>query len=396
MKAFSISREQLVGIIGALLAEEVRRRENRRVDFLTAAAWNAETPLDSRGVGLRPGDGPRCAEVVAAFFGCPEPPPGTVAGAVIGDWADALHAAITASLRTIAFRPAGRKEADAVAVHPADRIFADAAAAANLFHGRRRLVSFVAPHSLLGFVLTVLTPNLQRIERVDARAFAPAVLQETLQFGDVLVATPTLWRYIMHEGVTAPDNAMGVSFGEPMTPELATDLRHAGFGAQREIYGSTEDGLIGWRDSPSEPFILFDHWVREGERLARTDERDAPLTILPMDNLDWSGERRFSLSGRRDGAIQIGAVNVFPDKIEETLKSHALVEDCAVRISRHRGGVNRLVAHIRLARATPPTERTARAIDRYCRTALPPQERPSIFHFEETIPPARPRGRPAN
>ncbi len=385
MKSFSISREQLVGIIGALLAEEVRRKENRRVDFLTAAAWNAETPLDARGVGLRPEDRQRCAQVAAAFFGCPEPPPGNTAKATIGDWADALKAAITVSLKEIAFKPAGRKDADAVAVHPADRIFADAAAAANLFHGRRRLVSLVAPHSLLGFVLTVLTPNLQRIESVDARALAPGDLQETLKFGDVLVATPTLWRYIMQEGVSAPDNAMGVFFGEPMTPELSTDLRHAGFGAQREIYGSTEDGLIGWRDSPSEPFILFDHWRREGEKLTRMDESGSPFAILPMDALVWSGERRFTLSGRRDGAVQIGAVNVFPDKIEETLKGHAFVEDCAIRISRHKGGVNRLIAHIKLAGATPPTEKTARAIDRYCRDALPPQERPSIFHFEDRL-----------
>jgi len=206
-----------------------------------------------------------------------------------------------------------------------------------------------------------------------------------LQFGDVLVATPSLWRYILKEGVTAPDNTMGVSFGEPMTPELSADMRQAGFGAQREIYGSTETGLIGWRDSPTEPFVLFDHWERTGSDLVRFDSAQDNVPVAAMDVLSWVDKHRFVLSGRRDGAVQIGAVNVFPDKIALTLCEHAFVSDCIMRVGKRKAGVNRLIAHIKLINTASPTEKTVRDIDQFCRKMLRPQERPSIFHFEAEL-----------
>ena len=57
----------------------------------------------------------------------------------------------------------------------------------------------VAPHSLLGFELTILTPNLQKIDSADVRALTPEQISKMLTYGDVLVATPSLWRYLMQE-----------------------------------------------------------------------------------------------------------------------------------------------------------------------------------------------------
>ena len=223
------------------------------------------------------------------------------------------------------------------------------------------------------------------IETKDVRAIAPIELDNVLQFGDVLVATPSQWRYILKEGVGAPDNAMGVSFGEPMTPELSAEMRKAGFGAQREIYGSTETGLIGWRDSPSEPFVLFDHWNRFEDNLIRSNSDENAVPVEAMDVLSWEDNQRFVLTGRRDGAIQIGAKNVFPDKIAAALCEHTLVEDCVIKVGKRKAGVNRLIAHIKLVATAPPTESSVRDIDQFCRKILPPQERPSIFHFEVEV-----------
>lgn len=385
MKSFSLSFDQLTRIIGALIAEELRRGGNRQADILSATEWTDETKFDSVGIDLSTEEYDLCKKRVETFFGCIDQLPEKDLGNRLGDWSRSVEQAIFKNFTSVTFRPAGRGSEDANCTHQTDKIFADAAAATNLFHGRRRLLSLVAPHSLMGFVLTVLTPNLQKIPTLDVRNTPPNILQSTLQFGDVLVATPTLWRYILQQNISAPDNTMCVFFGEPMPPDLSADMRQAGFGAQREIYGSTEDGLIGWRDSPTEQFILFDHWCRDGEKLTRVIGKDEKLSILPMDNLSWSDDRRFTLSGRRDGAVQIGAVNVFPDKIAETLRSEASVEDCVIRISRHQRGVNRLVAHIILKSEIMPTEATVRIIDQFCRTNLRSQERPSIFHFESSL-----------
>ncbi|HPE32290.1 MAG TPA: hypothetical protein PLV61_13955, partial [Parvularculaceae bacterium] len=96
-------------------------------------------------------------------------------------------------------------------------------------------------------------------------------------------------------------------------------------------------------------------------------------------------ERSFKLAGRRDGAVQIGAVNVFPSRIAATIRGHRAVEDCKIRVARHAGGVARLVARIKLNPEIAPSELTARDIDSWCRTHLRPQERPRIYNFEASL-----------
>ncbi|MEL7486852.1 MAG: hypothetical protein AAGJ87_06525 [Pseudomonadota bacterium] len=385
MNAFRLSFDQAVKIIGAIVAEALNADGDRQVDTLTSASWTAALEFGGDALPLATEEIETCARRVQAFFGRPHALAPLVNARTLGDWARVLTAELETEFAAIRFAPAGAVDPSGFCRHAVEDVYADAAAAANLLYGRRRVLSLVAPHSLLGLTLTVLTPNLQKIPSVDGRAMPPEQLRDALQFGDALVATPTLWRYMLQQNVTAPDNAMGVYFGEPMTPELSAEMRQAGFGAQREIYGSTETGLIGWRDSPTEPFILFDQWSRNGEELIRLTTDGAERSVRPMDILQWTGDRRFLLSGRRDGALQVGAVNVFPERIADAINAHDLVEDCVIRAARLHSGANRLIAHIKLEATAPPTEKTVREIDQWCRTRLRPQERPSIFHFEASL-----------
>ena len=385
MESFRIKTDQIVSIIGALVAEEANAVTERRFDSLTTATWNADTALDGGEVSLTANELDRCRARVCSYFDLPDGRMRCEDAETLGAWAECVKRSIEDDFRCVRFVPAGGFEQNAFCEHAIGDVFVDAAAAANLLYGRRRVVSLVAPHSIMGLTLAVLTPNLQKIPTLDARTLAPDALRNALQFGDALVATPTLWRYIIQQNVSAPDNAMGVYFGEPMSAELSAEMRQAGFGAQREIYGSTETGLVGWRDAPTDPFVLFDHWVRHEDGLGRTHADGSVQAVSPMDVLSWVDDRRFVLSGRRDGALQIGAVNVFPRRIAEAIIEHPLVDDCEMRAARQNGGANRLIAHIQLKAETPPTERTAREIDQWCRRKLRPQERPSIFHFEAAL-----------
>lgn len=389
MKAFSLSEDQIARVIGAAAADELSRRFNRHADFLTIASWTQNTPLGRGGLSLDEAEKAACARRAATLFGLDADYLAARPAEKIADWAHDLAAALKDGLTSFSFKPAARNDEDAAYSHRADAIYQDAAAAANVLYGRRRLLSFVAPHSLLGLELSVLTPNLLGIEAVDARGMTPDELSKNLLFGDVLVATPTLWRYMMQEELQAPDNSLAVSFGEPMTPELAVDMRKSGFGVLRELYGSTETGLMAWRDSPSEAFVLFDHWRREGDGLMRLCPDGEARQVEAMDRLTWEGERSFTLSGRRDGAVQIGAVNVFPEAVAETLRAHPHIKDCRIVVGRRGDGAARLIANIVLADKTPPNERTARDIDVWCRVNLRQQERPQIYNFEmETGAPA--------
>ncbi|MBI1364375.1 MAG: hypothetical protein GC153_00265 [Alphaproteobacteria bacterium] len=385
MKAFEISEDQIARVIAGLIADELSWRFKRHTDFLTLASWTADAPIESGGIGLGAEERAACARRCARFFGIDAASLGAAPASRIADWAALISREIRRSLRSFSFTAAGRDSATESVSHAAADIFGDAAAAANILYGRRRLISLVAPHGLVAFEVTVLTPNLQHIPVIDARGMAPDALAKTLAFGDVVVATPTLWRYMIREGVTAPNNAMGVLFGEAMTPDLAAELRKAGFGTLRELYGSTETGLVGWRDSSTEPFMLFDHWRREGESLARRTPGGDTRLFTPMDALQWTSDTAFRLGARRDGAVQVGAVNVFPGRIAAVIKQHRAVDDCRVRVMRRDGGLNRLVARIVLNPEVAPTEQTARDIDAWCRRELRPEERPRIYNFELSL-----------
>lgn len=385
VKSFAITESQVERVIGAVIADEAARRFNYHFDFLTIASWSSDTSFGGTGLDLSEEKKSACLVRVAELFGLA---PHTLGGGSLdnfGDVARIVSSSILAQLTEMAFKSAARGANDSNYTHHADTLFQDAAAAANVLYGRRRLLSFVAPHSLIGFVLTVLMPNLQGIESIDARGMTPDRLSETLAYGDVLVATPTLWRYMVRENLTSPDNTMAVSFGEAMAPELAAEMRQSGFGVLRELYGSTETGLMGWRDAPTESFVLFDHWSHEGNDAIRMLPNGESVAVPAVDFMEWEGSRAFKLAGRRDGAVQVGAVNVFPDDVARQLCRHPVVEDCAVRVSRRNDGATRLVAHIVLKDQTAPSERVVRDIDAWSRTSLRQQERPRIYHFHKSL-----------
>ncbi|MCK5750656.1 MAG: hypothetical protein KAH44_30835 [Oricola sp.] len=382
MKAFSLTQAQIARVIGAAAADELSRRFNRHVDFLTIASWTGETALGRGGLSLDDEEKRACARRAAAQFGLDAEFLTKRPAEKIADWAREIALAAHFSLTSFSFKPAARSDHDVAHAHPADEIYQDAAAAANVLYGRRRLLSLVAPHSLLGLELSILTANLLCIESVDARGMTPEALSKGLLFGDVLVATPTLWRYMMQENLQAPDNTLAVSFGEPMTPELAADMRKSGFGVLRELYGSTETGMIAWRDTPGEAFVLFDHWRKDGDSLMRVSPDGSSRRIEAMDSLNWTGERSFTLAGRRDGAIQIGAVNVFPDAVAAAMRAHPHIKNCRITVGRRSDGAARLIANIVLSEKASPSERTARDIDVWCRINLRQQERPQIYNFE--------------
>jgi 4-coumarate--CoA ligase (photoactive yellow protein activation family) len=227
----------------------------------------------------------------------------------------------------------------------------------------------------------VIAPNLQRVPLLDARTRTPDELSEMLTFGDLVVATPTLWRYLAETLPEVPSNVVAVSFGETLTPDLAQKLRQRGLGALRELYGSTETGVVAWRDSQSEPFVLFDHWDRDGDALIRRRPDGRTARLILMDEVEWEGKRGFRLGPRRDGAVQIGAVNVFPGQIGEIIAEHPGVVGCEVRLSRRPGALDRLIADITVAEGLDPDEEMAWTIDEWCRARLHPAERPRIYRF---------------
>ncbi|MEM9989628.1 MAG: hypothetical protein AAF723_08930 [Pseudomonadota bacterium] len=243
------------------------------------------------------------------------------------------------------------------------------------------MLSLVSAHSLMGLVTTILAPNLQHLDVIDGRDLSPDELADRISFGDIVVATPTLWRYLADTLPGMANNVMGLCFGERLGVDLSSRLRQRGLGAMRELYGSTETGVVAWRDTPPDPFVLFDHWSRDSGAIIRHRPNGREAQIMPMDDLEWASDKSFQLGKRRDGAVQIGAVNVFPSTIANIIKDHPAVFDCDVRVSQRSGALDRLIADITLTPDRVPDQAMAWAIDEWCRSKLRPPERPRIYAF---------------
>lgn len=396
MKIFSISRPAIFAIIEGFFAECNRILEKPAWSALNNISWTDELEVGSGGLDIHTEDLPIYLDSISEFFGMPETAfeNASVANKV-GDWVSIIKAHCDQQMLQFHFRPAGSKvlcgeeiknsKNDDVPIqvcsHRVSALYQEASAVANLLQGRRRLITMVSPHSLLGLVVGTLMPALQKIEIVDARHLSPDELTQTLNYGDVLVATPSLWAYLIRENIHGPDNIMAVSFGEMMSADLAVKLRRNGFGVMRELYGSTQTGLVAWRDTPNDDFILFDHWSRKGDDLIRYFPDGVEKSIVPMDFFDWKTSRSFSLSGRRDGAVQIGAVNVFPSKIEAIICQLEQIDNCSIRVVKTDLGTNRLIADVFLLEKIVPDEKMARIIDGWCRSQLAIHERPHILNF---------------
>ncbi len=370
----------------AELVDILSIRFHKHADFQTQSGWSAGTVL-SGDMGLSLPEIEACAVDIEAFFGLPAGQLSRSEDATIGAWAQTVATGINSHFSKMTFSVL-YAEGEKYRSRTVDEIIQDAQAAADLFPQRSRIVSFVPANQLLGFILTVVYPEILQIDAVEGLGVSPLALRDMLRSGDLIVATPTMWRYLVQALDRVADNIIGASFGERLPSELEENMRALGVSAVRELYGATETGLVGWRDSTTEPFCLLPHWTRAASETNETyelirrrpDEQEA--VVAAMDVLVWDSDRLFTLVRRRDNAVQVGGVNVHPDRIAGVIETHPYIEGAKIRVHFQRDGACRLIAHMTLKDGQEPHEETMRDIDHWCRKRLRPSERPRLYSFE--------------
>ena len=125
MKAYRLSRDQIVGVTGALFIEVLSAEFARQIGPSARSALSAATPLGEGGLELSPEERGACLARAARFFGA-EGLFGETAPETLGDAAVMIEARIWDRLTTFCFSAAGGL--GRLFDHPADRIFGDAAA----------------------------------------------------------------------------------------------------------------------------------------------------------------------------------------------------------------------------------------------------------------------------
>lgn len=300
----------------------------------------------------------------------------------IGAWADFVAQAWKPDQARVSVLTSGTTGAPKACPHRLEDLWREVEAfAAIIGPTRRRLVACVPAHHLYGLIFTVLLAERLGLPVEDRAQAGGAPGLAGFASGDLVISFPDHWRALARSGAILPGDVVGVSSTAPCPGEVASDLRARGLARLIEVYGSSETSGIGWRDDPAADYRLLAHWRRAGqETLAREDGR----TIEAPDRLAWSGADHLRPAGRRDGAIQIGGVNVSLAVVAETLRDHPLVADCRVRLlpTEQGGRIGALIVPRGGAGDDAIRADVAAWIERH----LPPPARPRRLVFAAAIP----------
>ena len=346
--------------------------------------WNADTPLGDPGSTTVDSLDLLSLSVAAAEL-LPDAGigPGLMDAATFGAWCEAVASSVQRPPEAIVFRSSGSTGSFSRTTHQLALLEQEAAALAVLLGGdRRRVLSAIPANHAYGFIHSVLLPrHLGAPPAIDLRAYGPAELAGLLQPGDLVLGHPLFWTSVLQTiNKPLPADVVGVTSSAPCPAETASGLTQAGLSRLLQVYGASETGGIGWREDPTSPYTLLDGWRRAGDRLARGSALlDAP------DLLRWDDDERFHVLGRRDGAVQVGGVNVRPEHVAAVLREHPAVHDVLVRPMRPDEGF-RLKAFVVPAPDAAPAESLREDLRRFATVMLEPAERPNSYRFGPTLP----------
>ena len=247
-------------------------------------------------------------------------------------WVAEARRGLKNECRSIGFRTSGSTGAPSLIVHGFDVLAQEIEFLAGLLGDRTRIVSLIPSHHIYGFLFTVLLPLRLSAPVLDARAHAPQSIRELVAPGDLIVAVPAFWQLAAETGLDWPAGVDGVTSGAPCPQPVAAAMTERGLRRLVEVYGTSETGGIGWRDVPTAPYRLMPFWKRlDGDRITKQCEGRAYTFELP-DNVAWHGADLLEPLSRRDGAVQVAGMNVYPEIVRAVLMAHPRVAEAQVRL----------------------------------------------------------------
>jgi acyl-coenzyme A synthetase/AMP-(fatty) acid ligase len=152
-----------------------------------------------------------------------------------------------------------------------------------------------------------------------------------------------------------------------------------------EVYGAAETGGVAWRDRDNTPFRLLPHVMRRDDETVQKSAGSTIRSYTLPDLVTWHGPDLLTPISRRDGAAQVGVVNVYPDVIRAVLLAHPGVADAEVRLMRPTEG-ERIKAFIVPKEAGSSREQLCCSLEAWVAERLQPPERPRAFTFGAAVP----------
>ena len=377
-----------VRFVADLVASELARLRPGAV--LPALPWQGDCDL-ARDLGVDSLERMALASALSATLHLHRSDAGDAlaACATIGDLANAASAGLALHPHEITFRTSGSAGQPKPCRHLLAALWAEVTELAALLPGRRRILCAVPSHHIYGFLFSVLLPRAFGLDAGavrDLRAAPPGALLREARAGDLVVGYPDYWRAVLASSAEpfAP-GVTGVTSTAPCPPELAHDLQQRGLARLVQVYGSSETGGVGWRDNHLQPFTALPYWRRDPDDpsvLLRSGEGAGRFPLQDM--LAWQGAHQFLPTGRIDQAVQVGGINVFPERVAQVLRAHPDVADAAVRLMRSDEG-SRLKAFV-VARAGAGPDALRAALRQWAAARLSGPELPASISVGAALP----------
>lgn len=288
--------------------------------------------------------------------------------------------------RTISFFTSGSTGTPKKCIHSETDLRQEVASLIPLCKGCKRTLVAVPLHHLYGFVFGLLLPQVLSISIVT-EAPLPTSIAHQITEGDMVIGMPLLWARMMDLLETTKQNIVLFSSTAPLPSHIFEHFTTHNF-TLIEIFGSSETGALAYRKQAKAPFTLLSHYARHGHEenspIFRTLP-DAKCDIQSLqDTVDWLDARHFLPRGRKDHAVQVGGINVFPSHVENILGKHPAIKECSVRLMRPEEGF-RLKAFIVVEDNYDSTV-LKKDLRSYVKSYCTKEEQPVTFTFGHEIP----------
>lgn len=388
--AKQLGTEAIGRVIRSLLAGELAAM-GKRITHAEASLWPDDLTVDAEGIGVDSLGRLACAAAVNAFFRLHEVgvEDYLLAERSLARWAEIVAFALGDGTSGITFMTSGSTGEPKPCPHDHATLAEETAHWAGVFADRQRIVQLVPAHHLYGFLFTILLPERLGVPVCDLRAAGAGTLARMLGAGDLIVGHPAMLALLVRMLPTLPAGIVVASSTAPLPRATEEALRARGAAAVHEIYGSSETAGIASRTDPDRGFVLLPRWRQGGAGDAASIIAAASGMEMPLpDRVAWQADGSLVLQGRKDGAVQVAGINVFPAAIAERIAARPGVAECVVRLDQ---GLSepRLKAFV-----VPRPDSTAAdgagdladALERWAVAELAEAERPIRFDIGPALP----------
>lgn len=290
----------------------------------------------------------------------------------LDDWAELANKSLEYNNGLLTFSTSGSTGKPKRVDHHLDILLNEAKELNSILSPFNRIISLVPSHHIYGFLYTILLPQISKSEII----YETNLKINKLQDHDLIVAIPQQW--FAYKNILS-DNSLklkGTSSTARLNEDIFQDIVNSNIDLY-EFYGSTETLGIAYRNKPYDNFTPFSYITIKEKQFYNT------FTSKPLELMDEIEivDNKIKILRRKDNAVSIGGINVFPNLIEQKIKSHNLVQDCIVRPYETPNGT-RLKAFIIPIELT---ENISNQIANYIKT-FPTPEKITNITFGEKLP----------